>query len=214
MLNIVCTKYNNLYDYSFVNRLYGSLKEHTNIDFKFWCQTEDASGIDSNIRIIPLKHVDPQKERYHKISLLRSELLIGKCVSFDLDIIINRNIDHYLTVESERLLLLYSSFKDPKMIGRSNAGKTQFKDCVINSSIFSWTAHSDNTKRILEKHSETPYELYRHSFDRFLFWECVKEIATFKFDDFCSYKYQGFQKEKTFCIFNGVKDKNFMRQFW
>jgi hypothetical protein len=213
-MNIVCTKYGKLYDYSYVNHLYGMIKKHSKLDFKFWCQTENPDGINSEISIIPIASVDPKSTRYHKISLIENQTLKGKCVSFDLDIIINKNIDHYLTHESSKLILLYANYKTLEEVKHNNAHRKIFKDSMINSSIFSWIAGSENVKEILRSHYNLKIDTHLGSFDRFLFWRCSKYISVFKFDDYCSYFKHGYHPDKTFCAFNSHRNKQDLKKFW
>ena len=214
MINIVCTKYGNLYDASYVNHLYKMIKQHTSIQFDFWCQTEKSEGINSDIKIIPISKLNPKSTRYHKISLLESNLLSGRCISFDLDIIINKNIDHYLEHQSDKLVLLYANYKTIEEVKCNNKDRKIYKDMMVNSSIFSWIAGSDNTHEILKLHYNLQADPYLGSFDRFLFWRCYQHISVFKFNDYCSYFKHGYQSDKTFCIFNSHRNKRDLKKFW
>lgn len=177
------------------------IKTNVTRKFKFWCQTDAPSGIDSEISIIPIDVVDPTRTRYHKLSLLEYEQLSGDCVSFDLDMIIINNIDHYLQ-PVDKFTLLYASFKSVDDVARKNRTRTEFKDCMINSSIFSWVAHSDNVKEILARHYTAKSDPHRGSLDRFLYWDCPDLIRTFAYRDYCLYKKDGFLEDKTFILFN------------
>ena len=212
-MNIVCTKYGSTYDSEYVNHLYKMVKSNTTLDFNFWCQTEDATGIDSHINIIPITKVEPDKKRFHKISLLESKLLSGKCISFDLDIIINKNIDHYLNHQSKKLTLLFANFKDINEVIEKNKTRKIYKDMMLNSSIFSWNAGSKIVDEILNKHYTNKVDKHLGSFDRFLFWECPKLINVYKFNDYTAYYKDGLQKDKTFCIFNRV-EKSTITKYW
>lgn len=214
MVNVVCTKYGTLYDSSFVNKLYESLKKHSTIDFKFFCQTEDPSNIFPEIEILPLKVSHSDNKRYHKITLLENTTLVGSCISFDIDIIINNNIDHYLTHNSDRLTLLFSYYRDLQKMAEINAQRQVYKNAPVNSSVFTWVAGSKSVETIVKKHYQTDHQTYKDSFDRFLFWECSPEISLFKFNDYTSYHINGYDPKNIFCIFNTIKDKSVVKNFW
>jgi hypothetical protein len=206
MVNITVLKYYKVYNSDYVNKFYDMLKSKTTVPFKFWVQTEDPVGLNPEFGILPIDKVDPVVRRWHKLDLFETTLLTGKCFHFDLDMVINKNIDHYLNYEPTKFTMLYSIYKDKKKVEAFNAKAVIKKDSMVNSSIFCWNIGCQSTKEILKKHYSLKFDLYLGSFDNFLYNECRKDISIFPFSDFSHYTKQGFNKEKTFCLFNQAVD--------
>ena len=53
---MVCVKYGTKYGADYVNKLYWGIKKHLTIPHTFSCFTDDATGLDSNILVKPLKN--------------------------------------------------------------------------------------------------------------------------------------------------------------
>ena len=47
---VLCLKHGTKYSADYVNRLYNMVKRNCRIDYEFVCMTEDANGLDSNIK--------------------------------------------------------------------------------------------------------------------------------------------------------------------
>jgi hypothetical protein len=214
MINVTVLKYGNAYSSTYVNNFYKTLKQKTNVPFKFWVQTENEDGIDSEIGILKIHKLDPVGRRFHKIDLFEEPLLSGKCFHFDLDMIINKNIDHYLNYNPKQFTCLYASYKDPVKIMAHNINNPTNKDTMSNSSIFCWNVGCDSTKRILEKHysldQNSSIQRYRYmSFDRFIFNDCLGNFDFFPFRDYTTYKKSGLNKNYCFVFFSQTKEKIF-----
>ena len=109
-VNIICIKYGDAYGAEYVNKLFNMVLANITIPFRFFCFTEDSTGIDERIIIkdIPLlKDKDGNMlssfSTYHKeAGLCDDDLggyeLRGKRVLFlDLDVIITDNIDKFFS---------------------------------------------------------------------------------------------------------------------
>lgn len=55
-LKVVCVKYGTKYGADYVNKLYYGVKNNLSLPHTFHCFTEDGEGLDSNIRVIPLRN--------------------------------------------------------------------------------------------------------------------------------------------------------------
>jgi len=53
MIHVLCSKWGNEYGPEYVNRLKSMVKRHLPTDHKFYCQTEDTHGLDTDIEILP-----------------------------------------------------------------------------------------------------------------------------------------------------------------
>lgn len=107
-INCICLKYGTLYGPEYVNRLRAALARNTRADLRFFCMTDDPTGIEPTAEILPLtdepfsermntalEHA-PKRGRMKKISLFRPDLipdLEGPLLVFDLDTAIVGPID-------------------------------------------------------------------------------------------------------------------------
>jgi hypothetical protein len=107
-INCICLKYGTLYGAEYVNRLRAASERNTRHDLRFICMTDDRSGIDPCVEVVPLPDEPfaarmnealaraPKHGRMTKISLFRPDLirdLDGPLLVFDLDIAITGSID-------------------------------------------------------------------------------------------------------------------------
>lgn len=96
MYNVICLKWGTKYSSDYVNILYSMVKRNLTIPFKFYCITDDSTGITKpEINIIPIK--DENKEGWwYKLQFFKMFELYGIegiNLTLDLDIVIVNNID-------------------------------------------------------------------------------------------------------------------------
>lgn len=133
-INIVCLKWGNKYSGDWVNRLYRMVEKNYNQPFNFWCITEDISNIRSEVKFInfPSKH-DHLKSYWWKVWFFSKEFPIqGRCLFFDLDIVIQNDITDLVNYEFAKPCLL--------------KGKVS----KFNSSVILWDTKTSN-KNIWDK---------------------------------------------------------------
>ena len=53
MIHVLCTKWGDKYSSDYVNTLYSMVKRHLPTSFKFYCQTEDTDGLNTEIEVLP-----------------------------------------------------------------------------------------------------------------------------------------------------------------
>ena len=53
MIHVLCSKWGDKYSADYVNILYNMVKRHLPAEFKFYCQTEDTDGLNTDIEILP-----------------------------------------------------------------------------------------------------------------------------------------------------------------
>lgn len=98
-VNVVCMKWGTLYSHDYVNKLFCMVRRNLTKNFTFYCLTDDASGIRSEIEVRPLPELYiPKKNQvspWHKLAMFSKELydIKGKTLFLDLDNIIINNID-------------------------------------------------------------------------------------------------------------------------
>lgn len=158
-MNIICVKWGDRYSAAFVNRLYKMVAENTTLDFEFYCYTEDPSGVDDHINIIPMPD-DDLEGFWPKLRMFEKGFgdLRGKCVYFDLDVVIHNNIDDILNTPAEGLTLVKGFWKETS-------------DVDINSSVILWEA--DTLNHVWEYFWEDPdlYIVKHQGVDKFIKFE-------------------------------------------
>ena len=98
-------KWGTLFGPDYVNVLYRACKSASSIPFEFVCFTEDSSGLDPNIIVKPLPQIGLRKEEWYqpgvwpKLALYKKNLegLEGRCLFIDLDMMILRDLDDFLS---------------------------------------------------------------------------------------------------------------------
>ena len=134
-MNIVLLKHGSKYTSSDVNKQVKSLKKFTNNDI--FCFTEDSKGVIIDCIDIPRK---PKLVRWwNKMHLFSNNFpLNGKCVLFDLDILVNENPFEYI----EKIDWNYPTFIRRKSKMEKFFRKHSY-DTELNSSILAWTSHQN-----------------------------------------------------------------------
>lgn len=100
--NIVCLKWGDKYSSDYVNILYNMVKRNMSEKFRFVCITEDSTGLNSNIDILPLLYDGNNvKGWWHKLSLFKPQIhdIEGEILFLDLDIVIVNQMDHFFSYE-------------------------------------------------------------------------------------------------------------------
>ena len=92
-VNIVCLKHGNKYSSDYVNKLYYGVKNNITLPFKFYCLTENAKNICSDINILPLPEIDIQGWWYKPYIFSKELPMQGTILYLDLDMVITGNVD-------------------------------------------------------------------------------------------------------------------------
>lgn len=153
MINIVCLKWGNKYGPEYVNRLYAMILRHTTRSFRFWCFTDDATGIRSEVTIAPLPHANEFAGWWNKVWLFSEELPLpaGSNIFYvDLDTLIVGDIDPILRSANRPMIVL----KDFLHGIAKTAGE-------VGSGLMSWR-HGDYTS-IWTKFCANPQQVIRHA---------------------------------------------------
>ena len=150
-MKIVTVKLGDKYDSSFVNRVYKMCQKNLTIPFNFYCYTEDPSGLDPNIIVVD--HTDLGiKPVYYKLLLFR---LFDSAVYFDLDVVIQKNIDWIQNNIRPNKLTLIKTYM-------THQGRWR-----CNSSVMAWNNMS-KIWHIFNNHRELHLEKYTTGIDNFL----------------------------------------------
>lgn len=117
-VEIVCLKWGTKYSSSYVNKLYNMVKRNLDLDFEFCCLTDDATGLSSNIKVVPISD-DSDRGWWYKMHFFNAQLFPkGHIIIYlDLDIVIVGKINFLL--ERSHILTVAPGFKNPKLINSS-----------------------------------------------------------------------------------------------
>ena len=184
-MNIIFVKWGTKYSSEDVNTLYKSLVRE---DFDYYCYTDDPSGIDPNINIIPIPAKPALKVWWNKLYMFNKNFpLKGKTIFFDLDVYIRS--DPWVILEGinwQQLTLVDCSYKTHVV----NDRKHHF-DVKINSSIAAWNADAGYIHSIWNKFYGPQKDYYLRKYagiDRFIVHEGF-HYNVFPNDLIQSYKY-------------------------
>ena len=109
--NILCLKHGEKYSARYVNTLYNMAQRNLIGHFNFFCLTENPTGIDTRIKIIPLPDL-PVTGWWFKPYIFSSQLPIDGTILFvDLDIVISNNINHLFDYAPGKVCILRDFIK-------------------------------------------------------------------------------------------------------
>lgn len=110
MVNVICMKWGDKFDASYVNILAAMVRRNLGIQHRFACFTEKPQGIDSRVEIFPLPELTlpsgiPERG-WRKLCTFASELgdLQGQTLFLDLDVVIVDRLDCFFELEGEFLI--------------------------------------------------------------------------------------------------------------
>ncbi len=160
-LTVACVKEGQKYDHRYVNALYGMLSSYLSDDFTFLCFTENSEKILDDVDVRPLP--EPRSIGWwNKCLLFKPGLLSGRVLYLDLDMIIVNDLSHYLTGDSE-LLLLENSFMLNGVVHRR-----------INTSMMYWNDDDDRASKIHHTYVSRKAD---YDSDAYLAWPSTRDIG-------------------------------------
>ena len=124
VVNVICMKWGHKYSTEYVNRLFGMVKRHLSLPFRFICCTDDTRGICPDIEIQPLPKLalppGVPERGWRKLTVFDKHFggLSGLALFLDLDIVIVDNIDELFTQSGE--FLIAHEVKHGRMQGNSS----------------------------------------------------------------------------------------------
>lgn len=138
-VNILCLKWGTLYPAYYANKLYAGVARNLRRPFRFYCCTDDPTGLNSAINIIPFPENPGVKRAWPdilvKLALTRDGFggLTGPTLFMDLDIVLTGSLDDFFEYQPGRFCIIHNWVNWRKqLIGRRPA--------VGNSSVFRFDA--------------------------------------------------------------------------
>jgi hypothetical protein len=187
-------------------------KRNLTVPFKFFCYTDDSSNLHKDVCVIPF--VDHMLDIivHNKLFLFSYEveqyLTDGPRLYFDLDLIIEKNVDFLLKYACDDLTLIRSSWR-----GEHRRGFPIFHH-MLNSSCMVWK--TNNLQKIWNYFIKDPefFSLkYHYGMDSFLSYECENigiDLAFFPERIFMSHEYGGIDFHEQEYYF-AKHNKNYIR---
>jgi hypothetical protein len=156
--SIVTVKWGDKYSAEDVNALY-------NHKYPFFCYTDDPKGLHPNIQVIPIE--DDLEVWWNKLSMFKRDFggIKGKIIYFDLDVVIQNDIETLLAYDTFTLIKCYwKPYKELHTTGIRH-------DMNINSSVMVWNANEN--VHIWEHFNSDPewFMLNYRGIDGFMFHE-------------------------------------------
>jgi len=99
-LNVVCVKAKPRYDHQYVNKLYKAVRQHLSIPLRFFCLTDDVSGLKCRTKNLPHQLHDWWGKLY-----LFNLYFEGKVLYLDLDTLITGPLDFVNDYEGDFAIL-------------------------------------------------------------------------------------------------------------
>lgn len=142
-VNVLCLKWGERYGANYVNALFESVRVHLHRSFDFHCCTDNALGLDPDIKVIPFPGNPGIKRGWPdilvKLMVLKDGFggLEGPTLFLDLDVVITGDIDVFFDYKPGKYCIIHNwvSFRKV-LIGRRPA--------VGNSSVFRFVAGRSN----------------------------------------------------------------------
>lgn len=202
MINVLCVKHGTKYDHEYVNRLHNMIKRHLSFEHRFVCFTDNPDNLADTIEIIDLPNYPELHGWWHKPYIFSPNHFDAGDINlyFDLDMVIVKNIDHFIKYEPNHFVGL----QDFAKIFRRNWVK-------LGSAVMKWPAKT-------QTHLWTDFEkdrkkiIQRFRGDQDWFWHSARERLYFFPEKWIqSYKWQirdrsDLQKTKTGLQFSSVKN--------
>ena len=139
-VNILTLKWGDRYGPVFVNRLYTSVRENLSRPFRFFCLTDDHSGLLSEIEVRALPKLE-LPESHARTTWLKLGLFDdnqaefkGDCLFMDLDIVVTGTLDCFFDYMPGKRCIIHNWTQRHLLFKR--------RPDVGNSSIFRWRAHT------------------------------------------------------------------------
>lgn len=219
----VCLKWGQKYSAEYVNKLASMLRRWGNPLTPIYCYTDDPTGIDQSIHILPIESKHDLETWWFKLPILVHPALeqYDTKMLFDLDVIIHGEIDHLFDLASDNLTVCMAYWKDPIILSDWMERNTMY-----NSSIMVWK----DASKIYDYFMQDP-EKYMSTYkgvDRFL-WHEKQPVDTLPRGVVYSYRRGadlcdsiGFKYRPIYnvCIFHGhpkqtdVPDDMFVKEYW
>lgn len=179
MLNVICLKHGHKYGPEYVNNLYNMIQRHLTLPHTFVCFTDDSAGLNENINIRILPRMNIHGWWWKPFIFQRGHFNTDDInLFFDLDMVIVRNIDHFV------------NYLPGKFIGLEDVGRVWgHRPPKLGSAVLRW--QGDNYDNLWSMIEADPTITKRFQGDQDYIWNvCRQDIEFFPADWIRSYKWE------------------------
>lgn len=128
VVNVICMKWGTKFPASDVNTLYNMVSRHLKRKFRFVCLTDDGTGLNGNIEVLPLPDVDVPTAKavspWKKLGMFSANIgdLKGWSLFLDLDVIIMDDIDCLFdyAMKQDKLTIIENWTQKGRGVGNSS----------------------------------------------------------------------------------------------
>lgn len=142
MVNVICMKWGSMYGPEYVNHLRAGVARHLRRPHRFVCFTDDGSGLDAGIEVMPLPELGlpgGQRDlRWRKLAVFGERLadLTGTTLFLDLDLVVVDSLEPFFEHPGRFLIIRDDELFRAKPLRRLNPARDRFLASVGNSSVF------------------------------------------------------------------------------
>ena len=139
-MHVYCVKWGTKYTYEHVNRLVETVRANTSYECQFYCLTEDAAGIHSDVTIIPFPSDNTLVKWWNKMYLFDANLVRqrGEKVFFDLDLVVQNNLDPIMAFDPENCLCVIRTYWHDLQQMWKDTRHVPHRYTELNSSVIRW----------------------------------------------------------------------------
>lgn len=182
MLNIYTVKWGNKYVASHVNQLYETCKQHISCDFVLYCLTEDAKDIHEDIKILAFPAGNKLVKWWNKMYLFDENIVTqkGEKLFFDLDVILQKNIDDIVNYPCDDSLCFVKTFWHDLETQFKDTRHIKHKYTDLNSSVLRWN-DSLNSSEIFDYFNKYKSQIlwYYRGLDNFFYNRRIVKMKLF-----------------------------------
>lgn len=188
-INVICIKWGELYDASFVNKLNSMVKRNTSYEIDFYCFTENSKDFDDDIIVKPLPILNTI-EGYDHIFSYRKEAALcddnladlnGQRVFFlDLDMVAISNLDDLFNYPKDDKFYIINDWHT----NGNHVGQASCYSWVVGTLGYIKKDYEDNPKAVLDEFGSAAQE--------YLSSKVIEKFSKLNFwpeDWFCSFKF-------------------------
>ena len=182
MINIYTVKWGNKYVASHVNMLFESCKQHISCPIEFYCLTEDAKDLDPDIHVLSLPGGNKLEKWWNKMYLFDDSIVTqkGEKLFFDLDVILQKNIDDIVDFDAEDCLCFVKTWWHDLETQYKDTRHIPHKYTDLNSSVLRWN-DSLNSSEIFDYFNEYKSQIlwYYRGLDNFFYNRSIVKTKLF-----------------------------------
>ena len=171
-MNIYTVKWGSKYVASHVNQILESCKKNLSCDFTFHCLTENDKDLSEEIKVLSFPGGIKLENWWNKMYLFDDDIVTqkGEKMFFDLDVIIQKNIDVIAEYDPEDCLGLVKTWWHDLDTQYKDTRHVPHKYTDLNSSVLRWN-DSLNTRELTKYFNKHKQQLlwYYRGLDNFFY---------------------------------------------